>query len=255
MPGVCLVHLSWAPYGPELLRRFVGSLAAHDACLSFELLVVFNGYGAQGPGEEFTRELAGVEHRALVLPEAVQDLAAYRAALDATAANVVCFTNTYAEALVPGWLATLVGALDAPGVGLAGASGSWESAFSSAPLALRLQRALRFARFPNPHLRTNAFCGRRALLLSLDWRRVETKLGALVLESGRRSLTRQVQRRGLRTVVVGRDGRLSDPGEWARSATFRAGGQGQLLVADNRTDDYDAADERERRRLARMAWG
>lgn len=253
MSEVCVVHLVWAPYGPELLRRFLASLRAVPAGCEHELLVVFNGFPGE-VGEEFLGELAGVPHRALVLPEPVLDLAAYRAALDATQAGVVCFTNSYAEALVESWLATLVGALG-PDIGLAGASGSWESAFSSAPLELRVQRFLEFPRFPNPHLRTNAFLGRRELLLQLAWDGVDSKLGALVLESGRRSLTRQVRRLGLRTVVVGRDGRLVEPGEWAHSATFRSGDQGQLLVSDNRTRDYAQAGPAERRRLARMAWG
>ncbi|MCW3011065.1 MAG: hypothetical protein JWO90_1469 [Solirubrobacterales bacterium] len=254
MPDVCVVHLVWAPYGPALLERFLDSLRKHPAGVPYELLVVFNGFEGEVP-VAFTSLLAGTEHRALVLPEAVQDLPAYRAALDATAARVVCFTNSHAEALVDGWLATLLTPLARADVGLAGATGSWESAFSSAPKELRFPRFRQFRRFPNPHLRTNAFAGRRELLLGLDWSGVDSKLGALKLESGRRGLAAQVRRRGLGLVVVGRDGTAWAPPDWERSATFRAGSQAQLLVADNRTRDYLAADPAERVRLARMAWG
>jgi hypothetical protein len=254
--GVTVVHLVWEPLGAEPLARFLASLEAHDAGVEHRLLVVLNGFGTAGElPEAHRRALAGVGHDALRLPDPVQDLAAYRTATEAAGEGVVCFVNSYARVLADGWLARIHAAATTEGIGLAGASGSWESAFSSAPLALRLPRLKGFPRFPNPHLRTNGFAGRRELLLGLDWTGVDSKLGALELESGRRSLTRQVRRRGLRTVVVGREGAPAEPEQWAASATFRAGGQRNLLLADNRTDDYLAADPAERRVLARMAWG
>lgn len=254
MPDACVVHLVWAPYGPELLERFVASLLRHPAGRPYELLVVANGFGPGGLTEAYARALEPVEHRVLVLPEAVQDLPAYRAALDATEAELVCFTNSHAEALTGDWLRHLLAPLEDPEVGLAGATGTWESAFSDAPAVIRVQRFVQFRRFPNPHLRTNAFAGRRALLLELDWGRVATKLDALRLESGRRGIAWQVRRRGLRLVVVGRGGTQFPEKAWAASATYRSRRQEQLLVADNRTRDYEVAGPAERRRLARMAW-
>lgn len=254
MIGICVVHLVWAPLGPEPLRRFLAAYADVDAGAPHELCVVFNGFqhgDERGPFEQ----LLEPEHRALNLTDPVQDLAAYRAAIDATEAERVCFLNSYARPLVDGWLATLDEASREPEVGLVGASGSWESAASSAPAVLKASRWMAFPRFPNPHLRTNGFFARRGLLQELDWGGVDSKLGALKLESGRRSLTRQVRRRGLRTVVVGRDGLLTDPEDWPRSATFRSGQQANLLIADNRTDDYAEADAAEQQRLGRMAWG
>jgi hypothetical protein len=255
MTGICVVHLVWAPLGPEPLRRFIASLGAHVAGAPFRLLVVRNGFGAGTGWDAHAAALEGVDHELLTLPEPVQDLPAYRAAVDAAAEPILCFMNSYAEVLADGWLARLTDPLGDAGIGLVGASGSWESAFSSAPLVLRAARLRGFQRFPNPHVRTNGFAARRDLLRSLTWAPLDTKLEALERESGRRSLTRQIRARGLRVVLTGRDGRLYDPDDWAGSATFRAGGQRNLLVADNRTADYAAADAAERRRLARMAWG
>ncbi|HEY5053830.1 MAG TPA: hypothetical protein VII45_10525, partial [Solirubrobacterales bacterium] len=108
--------------------------------------------------------------------------------------------------------------------------------------------------FPNPHLRTNGFALDRELLLSLDWPTGLTKLGAVALEGGSRSLTRQVQERGLATVVVGRNGVAYPPERWRQSATFRAGQQANLLLADNRTRHYQEAGPLTRRGLAWLAW-
>ena len=252
MAAACVVHLVWGPLGPEPVARFAASLQAHPAGIEHELLVLRNG--VEGDPAPVREALGGLAHREHRLPAPVQDLPAYRAALERCAPGPVVFLNSYARVLADGWLATLLAPL-AAGAGLVGASGSWESAFTSAPRDLVLQRARQFPAFPNPALRTNAWGGDRDLLLSLDWGMAPTKLGALQLESGRQSLTRQVRARGLPVVVVGRDGRAHPPAGWAASRTFRAGGQEQLLVADNRTDDYAAADAAERARLARMAWG
>lgn len=245
----------WAPLGPEPLRRFLAAYADVDAGVPHELRVVFNGFRSGQRRAEYHAMLDAFEHTALILGAAEQDLGAYRAALDDEVAERVCFLNSYARPLADGWLATLDRACREPGVGLAGATGSWESAASSAPAALKPARWRAFPRFPNPHLRTNGFFASTALLRELDWSGVHSKLGALKLESGRSSLTRQVQRRGLRTVVVGRDGALSDPEAWPESNTFRSGEQENLLIADNRTDDYAAAAPDLRRQLAQMAWG
>ncbi len=81
-------------------------------------------------------------------------------------------------------------------------------------------------------------------MLSLDWPEVGTKRGAWALESGRRSITRQVWERGLETLVVGRDGQAYERDRWFDSATFRSGGQRNLLIADNRTRQFDDATPR-----------
>ena len=68
-------------------------------------------------------------------------------------------------------------------------------------------------------------------------------------------MTRQLWARGLQTLIVGRDGCAFPPQRWADSATFRSGDQANLLVADNRTRQWEAADPAERAHLSRLAWG
>jgi hypothetical protein len=112
-----------------------------------------------------------------------------------------------------------------------------------------------FTRFPTPHLRTNAFAVRRKLLLAIRPRPIRSKLDAYRLESGRDSLTARVAGRGLRAVVVGRDGVCYETSRWAESDTLWQGDQRNLLVADNRTEDYRRAGRERRLLLARLAWG
>lgn len=288
MHDVSVVHLVWRPLGREVLSDFVAAYRRHTAGMPHQLVVVYNGFTGESDRAPFAALLAGVEHDALVLPDPVQDLPAYRAAARALGSEYVCFLNSYSAPLAPGWLAMLHAHAARPGVGLVGASGSWESYLSNLsrgtpnPLHaaaacvkglfrrsgrrytpadyFQRRRDLRDAaqvydRFPAPHVRTNAFMLRRELMLSLDWPAITTKPDALAFESGRAGLTRQVQARGLRALVVGRDSRAFAPDEWWASGTYRCGAQANLLVADNRTREFDAVDAATRARVAWETWG
>jgi hypothetical protein len=260
-----LVYLAWAPLGPEPVRDFLRSYREHPAGAEHELVVVLNG--AAGESDAYAQlpaELRDVEHRLLVLPQPVLDLPAYGLAARELEHERCCLLNSYSVILADGWLGQLARALDEPGVGLVGASGSWESQaewvrgkrrYWLYQLAL-LPRARRdYPRFPNPHIRTTAFLLERVRLLELELECAGDKRDTYLLESGPRSITRQIQQRGLRAVVVGRDGRAYDVAEWPLSATYRVGGQRNLLVADRRTRDWEQASSRLRRQLSRDAWG
>jgi hypothetical protein len=182
------------------------------------------------------------------------DLDTYMAAARRLDAGALCFLNSSSEILAPGWLAALHSALEHPGVGLVGVTGSNESALSAAPRPLRPLLRRHYPPFPNPHVRTNAFMLERELMLALDWPASTRKRRALALESGTSSVTRQVWGHGLRALVVGRDGAYECE-HWHESRTFRGGSQENLLIADNRTRQYADAGPDLRAQLARLAWG
>jgi hypothetical protein len=253
--AVALVHLVWAPLGLVPLERFLAALARPPPGGEHRLLAVLNGFRDESALAAPRAALRGVAHDELVLGRPEHDLGAYRAAVERSSEPRLAFLNSYAEPLVDDWLVALTAPLDASDVGMVGVTGSFESALSAAPRPLKPLRALAHAPFPNPHLRTNGFAVERALAERLRWPRPRTKGAALRIESGRRGLSRQVRALGYRTLVVGRDGHGYDVAEWPASRTFRSGQQENLLVADNRTEQYAQAGEAERRRLAAMAWG
>ena len=250
MAEVAVVHIVWEPLGPAALRRFAASYRAHSAGAEHRLVIVFKGFGDAGPGADHLAAFGGIEHETLSYDEPTLDLPTYAFCADALDAPHLCLLNSESVLLADGWLAALREQLRAPGVGAVGATGSYESPRSLSPLRRR-----RWPPFPNPHLRTNAFMLSRALMRDLHWPAVRTKPAAWELESGRDGFTRQVWARGLRTLVVGRDGRGHPPEAWPRSATFRSGDQANLLIADNRTRQWEQADRAGRERLSRMAWG
>lgn len=252
-----LVHLVWAPLGLATLEDFLAAYRGRSAGAEHRLAVILNGFdGARDPRRvEVERLLEGVEHDQIVTPKAVPDLTAYRLAAAKTDARSLCFLNSYSRPLVDDWLRLLASALSDPGVGLVGSGGSYESAYSSAPFWLRRRRGRDFPSFPNPHLRSNGFMLARELLLDLEWEPLPSKAAAWALESGKRSISRQVWERGLEVLVVGRDGAAYRPERWRESATFRSGDQRNLLIADNRTLQYEQAKAARRHRLEHMTWG
>lgn len=294
---IALVYLAWAPLGPAPLRAFLRSYAEHPAGVAHELVVVLNGaaagsgavagagIGVDAPGgdgevaalaraqldegpaltrAQLAAELEGVPHRVLMLERPLLDLPAYAHAARSLEHRRLCLLNSYSRVLADDWLALLACALQEPGVGMVGATGSWESQADwrrGAPARwLRQLSAIRAQRrdypsFPNPHLRSTAVMLDRALVLELGLERARDKRDTYLLESGRQSITRELHRRGLRSVVVGRDGHSYEEHEWACSDTYRAGDQKNLLVADRRTDDWQEASSRMRRQLSRDAWG
>lgn len=250
MPPLCLVHLSWTPYGLEPARRFVSSYRAHPPGAPHRLLVVF-----AGPEEDRTplhETFAAVEHERLDVGLGI-DLDHYRAAVDHLVAESYCFVNTVSVVLADDWLGLLARSLAEPGAGMVATTGSYESPNAVRPGPLRRLRP-GHEPFPNPHLRTNGFALRRETILELDWPIGLDKLQAVALEGGSRSLTRQVHELGLQTRVVGRDG--SYPVErWRQSRTFRSGEQENLLLSDNRTRHYQGGGRLTRAGLAWLAWG
>ena len=248
-PTLCLVYLSWTPYGVEPARRFVESCRAHPAGAEHRLLVVFAGPREErGPWHE---AFAAVDHERLDVGLGL-DLGHYRAAVDHLPADAYCFVNTVSVVLADKWLGRLAAALAQPGVGMVGATGSYESPNAVRPGPLRRLRP-GFERFPNPHLRTNGFAMRRDLILDLEWPAEMTREQTVALEGGSRSLTRQVRERDLETLVVGRDGAYP-PERWRESRTFRSDEQENLLLSDNRTRHYQEGNRLTRAGLAWLAW-
>jgi hypothetical protein len=254
---IAVVHLVWAPLGAEALEGFLAAYRRLEPEAEHRLVVILNGFDGKTDPRRVAveRALDGVAHQAIVLPRPVVDLTAYREAAPEIEAQRLCLLNSYSRPLVADWLALLARGLSDASVGLVGCGGSCESAYSAAPFWLRRRRGREFPPFPNPHLRTNGFMLGRELMLDLDWPLQRSKLEALTLESGKRSISRQVWERGLDVRVVGRDGVAYPSERWRESATFRSGGQRNLLISDNRTLQYGEADAASKGRLERMAWG
>ena len=287
MAEVGVVHLVRQANGIAPLERFIASYREHAAGAAHELILLCKGFSGRLPAE-YERVLEGIAHRSMQVPDRGFDLAPYFAAVRRFDFRYFCFLNSFSRILAEGWLDALRHRVVAPGVGLVGATGSYQSfaqlneerrrlgvrarirhvasGGSATVIAQRTGAWLlggvglwkpsrHFLAFPNYHMRTNAFMAPREVLLRIRVRPIVFKLSAFLLESGRNGLTQQVMAMGLKPLVVDRAGRAFEPERWHLANTFRQSRQEDLLVEDNQTVAYDQAQPEERANLSRISWG
>jgi hypothetical protein len=245
--AVCYLARGVEPGWEDAIGRFMGSFQRYAAGCEFNLYVIFKGFPSAAERERAVSLFAPVQHNTIFTEDENFDIGAYAEAARQIAEQKVCFLNTNAEILCKDWLLKLASNLEQPGVGLVGATGSYESLRDDDP---------RFPKFPNMHVRSNAFMIDRDLFAAIAGQFTFTdKLDAFLFESGPNSMTRQIQTRGLEALVVGRNGQGYPPASWARSDTFRQDGQANLLIGDKQTRHFTALPLTERRALAQWTWG
>ncbi|MGZ3847215.1 MAG: hypothetical protein ACXVBH_14230 [Flavisolibacter sp.] len=244
-----------------------------------ELVFLFNGV----ENEEQLRpyhDLAfyyGLTYKSLRLKKG-WDLEAYRWAASQIDAAYILFLNSYSRFRGDNWLAHFITAMSQPGVGIVGATGSYHSIFSMIQYetSTRWEREKSFNEnfrkykllvknfilyrfwfppFPNPHVRTNAFLVERKVFVDLSLIPIKKKYDAYRLESGRIGFTRQIIKRGLKPIVVGKNGEVYEIAKWRESNTFWIDDQANLLVSDNQTEKFMEADSQQRKFFTFIAWG
>jgi hypothetical protein len=227
----------------ESVRRFVQAYRACPGGIDHDFFVIFKGFSSARALDDVRAELSPMVFNEIHTGDESFDLGAYADAIMRTPCGRACFLNTGSQPVSGHWLLKLNRALDLPGVGLAGASGSFEVGSSGGT-------------FPNVHIRTNAFlmdsCLARRTLGLVE---IKTKTDAHLAEHGADGLTRQIVMRGLTAVIVGANGRAYSPEWWSGSRTFRQGDQSNLLVLDNQTRDWDSLTWPERKLRYNLTWG
>jgi hypothetical protein len=140
-----LVHLVRRANGLEPFEAFLASYDRHDAGLEHELVLLFKGFDSVAELAPY-RALAGARVSGeLQVPDDGLDLAAYMTAAQELSHDRLCFVNSFSTIEAPDWLRLLSSGLDRPGVGVAGATGSWGSHRSFALFLLRLPNGYRGA--------------------------------------------------------------------------------------------------------------
>ena len=145
---VALAYLARHAEGVAPLRRFLESYTCHPPGIEHELVVVYKGYPQASALDAARAVFASLPHRGIEVEDAGYDIGAYLTAAARLDHDYLCFVNTFAEVAADGWLGHLYRNAAAPGVGIAGATGSYESLFSSLRLANKLRWLCNEARIP-----------------------------------------------------------------------------------------------------------
>lgn len=260
---IAVVHLVRAGNPLEVLKRFLDSYLLRPSGVDHNLTFLLKGFGAKLP-KDVSELLDSAPHNRVYCPDKGYDVGSYFYAAERLFEPFMLFTNSFSVLHGDDWLSKFRNAYDRPGVGLVGATGSWESitidspgdrllAAATAIVVTPLLRVL-FPPFPNAHVRTNGFFLARSDFLHMRPRHMRTKLDAWRFESGRSSMTRQTLRRGMGVLVVGKDGSVYRPEQWSESRTFWQSKQENLLIHDNRTMAYERGSADFQAKKFRSAW-
>jgi hypothetical protein len=274
-PKVVVVHIVWRDFGITPFEQFIGSYVSKRSGCEHTLLLVLKGFTEEMHLEKYRHILRGVRHQALRLPSTGLDIGSYLSAAAQTEGDYFCFLNSNSVLLGDDWLEKLYAHAQRKTVGVAGATGSWQSLSSDFPqhheraadqpstirrrlrtsFANHWRHRLYYPVFPNPHIRTNAFMLRRTVLDELHLKRFRTRIDTSRYESGRSSLTKLIECMNLEALVVVKNGQSYSRDDWSQSRTFWRYDQENLLIADNQTERYANAEPAERLFLTGRAWG
>jgi hypothetical protein len=228
-------------------ERFLRSWRRFRPGTEHSLYVIFKGFSHERDLQAARALFAPLPHTPLLLDDAGFDMGAYARCARRAREHWFCALNTASEILADDWLRKLHANAALPGVGLVGATGSYESL---------VEMDADFPRFPNVHLRSNAFLIERALFIELtEGVSLDSKLDAYRWESGAESFTRKVRARAREVLVVGRNGRGYSPPSWANSGTFRLAAQDNLLIGDNQTRNFAALPYWDKQHFTLRSWG
>ena len=180
--------------------------------------------------------------------------------------NYCIFFNGHSYPLVDNWISLLSMNVNDTNIGIKGATGSLashSSIFLINKNKINLTYYIKylfllclFKKFPNYHIRTNAFCVKTSLINNWFYRILSlTKIGCYYVESGRFSLTNRALRKNLTAEIVDMSGVHYDESTASISECFFKGNQNRLIVADNQTDKYMFASTNEKKILNKIVWG
>jgi len=274
---ICVVHLVRYSNDLSAFESFLDSYRRFPAGVPHDLLIVFKGFPSEQALAPHAALLNGVPYKQTRVLDFGYDVRPYVKVARDYPYRYFLFLNSYSRVLVPGWLEMLYRHVQRPGVGIVGATASYQSISSDYDLFKRdkpkhlpmykrlllpLYRYIRytirisghFPQFPNYHVRTNAFMISREVMTRLKTEIVLRKWNAYRFESSKDGMTHQIMTAGLLPLTVGADGRGYEPGDWPQARTFWIARQENLLISDNQTRSYEEGTPELRERLAFHAW-
>lgn len=127
MRDVAIIYLYRFAEGEQSVRRFLQTYRAHPAGMEHDFHVIFKGFSDRTQLELGRALFEGIPINAIELTDDGFDIGSYIAAARLVSNRRVLFLNTFSQIQGDNWLKYYDQALSAPGVGVVGATGSWQS--------------------------------------------------------------------------------------------------------------------------------
>ncbi len=257
------------------LQEFISSLEVFPPGTDHDLLYIFKNFK---PNEiKILVEKYKINNNNIIeLPDTNFDIGSYYFSVNHIKTEYVIFLNTFSRPLYKNWLKLYLNALECHDTGLIGATGSYESFGFNPPikdgysLVDNIKRIAKFfyrislsiinlqltMQFPNPHIRTNAFLTKASIFKNYidEIGLPNSKLDCHKIESGPNSYTNYALKNNLNPGVISSNGSFITLLNMHKSNVFRRGEQSELIISDNRTNDYKESKNDRKRSLEWDAW-
>lgn len=126
-----VVFLARCADGQREFERFAASYRRHAAGVDHRLIVIYKGFGTASELVKAREVFHDIPHIGLETPDIGFDIGSYLEAANREPHDYFCFLNTHTEIVAGGWLARLFDYASREGVGIVGATGSYESLMQS----------------------------------------------------------------------------------------------------------------------------
>ena len=130
-PKIAVLYLARFAEGLAPFRRFLESYTRNPAGTPHDLVVIYKGYSQQADLAQAHEIFRDVPHIGINLDDTGFDIGSYVEACRRIPHSYVTCLNTFTEVVAPNWLLNLFQHASRPGVGIAGAMGSYESLLNS----------------------------------------------------------------------------------------------------------------------------
>jgi hypothetical protein len=127
MADIAVVHLVRRKNGLKPFERFLASYRQYPAGVSHDLVLIFKGFLPDLHTRAYDRMLVDVPHRRMYLADYGMDLRPYFKAVATVEHRYLCFLNSFSRILDADWLVKLHYWAAAKGVGVVGATASYQS--------------------------------------------------------------------------------------------------------------------------------
>ncbi len=148
MRDIGIIYLCRFAEGEEPVRRFLQTYRDHAAGVEHDFYVVFKGFPDRAKLETARAQFDGISINAIELDDSGFDLGSYVAAARAVSNRRLIFLNTFSQIQADNWLRHFDLAMNEPGVGVVGATGSWQSNAASYERTLK-RLVLKFWNLPS----------------------------------------------------------------------------------------------------------
>ena len=142
MAEIGVVHLVRRKNGLVPFKRFLASYREYPAGMPHDLVLIFKGFPFGRGTQDYDRLLADVPHRRMHLADFGFDLRPYFRAVAMLEHRYLCFLNSFSRILERDWLVKLHRWASTEGVGVVGATASYQSFSTSNNERDRMLRAM-----------------------------------------------------------------------------------------------------------------